>query len=99
MYITEEEKRMAINLAMKIDIGEVTLSEVIFAFDKFPLSARAIMAFWMSFNEMTKEVAERVGYEKCREHLEKCYKKESKWHQKTIFYGLTRIILKLRKII
>lgn len=76
--ITEDEKRMAINLAMKIDVGEITVNEVIKAFDKYPLSASVIMEFWCTFNEMTQQVAEKVGWERCRRHLEKCYKGNAK---------------------
>lgn len=77
--LTENEKRMVVNLAMKIDIGEIPLYAVVHVFDECPLSAHQITQFWMNFNDMTKSVAERVATEKARLHLEKCYlKKDAK---------------------
>lgn len=85
MFITEDEKRMAVDLAMKIDIGEVPISLVIETFDRCPMSAAVIMDFWLNFNDMTKSVAEQVGYEKCRKHLENCYEKgNKKWTNKNL---------------
>lgn len=74
--LTESEKRMAVNLEMKIDIGEIALPAVVYIFDECPLSAIQITQFWMNFNDMTKSVAERVATEKIRYHLEKCYTKQ-----------------------
>ena len=72
--ITEEEKRMLVTLAMRIDIGEMPAFIVVEVFDKNPISAAQIIDFWYEFNDMTRRVADYVGYEKCRKHLEKCYK-------------------------
>lgn len=74
--LTENEKRMAVNLAMKIDIGEIPLPAVVYIFDECPLSAHQITNFWMNFNDMTKSVAQKVATEKTRYHLEKCYTKQ-----------------------
>lgn len=76
--LTENEKRMAVNLAMKIDIGEIPLPAVVYIFDECPLSAYQITNFWMEFNDMTKSVAISVATEKARYHLEKCYLKDEK---------------------
>jgi len=73
--ITEEEKRMLVTLAMRIDIGEMPAFIVVEVFDKNPVSAAEIINFWYEFNDMTRRVADYVGYEKCRKHLEKCYRK------------------------
>lgn len=97
--ITEEEKRLLVNLAMKIDVGIVPVWAVVAKFDEDYKTACEIMKFWGEFNDMTRQVAERVGFEKCRQHLDNCYEKElTIWHWKTISYGLTRMILKLKKI-
>ena len=87
--ITEEDKRMVVNLAMRIDCGIIPLWAVVETFDTEIEAAREIMKFWNGFNDMTKSVAERVGYEKCREHLENCYRKENKCLMKKIWNAIT----------
>lgn len=74
--ITEEEKREAVKLAMKIDVGAVSPFIVVEIFDRCPDAAAEIMRFWLGFNDMTREVAELIGIERCRKHLESCYRKD-----------------------
>ena len=81
--ITEEEKRMAINLAMKIDVGEISPVAVLVTFENCPTAANEIIEFWLSFNDLTKSVAAYLATEKARMHLENCYEIEVKECSKT----------------
>ena len=74
--ITEEEKRMAVNLAMKIDTGEISPITVLITFENCPTAANEIIEFWLSFNDLTKSVAEYLAIEKSRMYLENCYEME-----------------------
>lgn len=103
--ITEEKKRLLVILAMRIDIGEMPASIVIEVFDKNPISAAEIIDFWYEFNDMTRRVADYVGYEKCRMYLEKCYRKDYRCSRMTqslklivnglkqIWYGVKECII------
>lgn len=102
--ITEEEKRMLVTLAMKIDLGIIPEWAVVEIFDNDIETANQIMDFWLSFNDMTKDVAERVGYEKCRKHLEKCYRKDfrcsrMKQSLQLILNGLKQILYGVKECI
>lgn len=103
--ITEEEKRMAINLAMKIDVGEISPVAVLVTFDNCPTAANEIIDFWLSFNEFTKSVAEYLAIEKSRMYLENCYEKEfdkcsiMKHNLRLILNGLKQILFGVKECI
>lgn len=96
--LTEQQKREYYTLAEQIFKGIHTPARVFKAFALAPDEAATIVNFWMRCDEFTQNVAHYLAVEKARLILETSYKKElPKWHLKTISYGLTRIISKLRK--
>lgn len=96
--LTEQQKREYYTLAEQIFKGIHPPVRVFEAFELAPEEAATIVDFWMRCDEFTQSVAHYLAIEKTRIFLEKTYKKElPKWHRRTISYGLTRIILKLRK--
>ena len=96
--LTKEQMRVYYTLAQEIYEGKHPPIRVFEAFAIAPEEAATIVNFWMRCDEFTQSVAHYLAVEKVRLLLENTYKKElPKWHLKTISYGLTRIILKLRK--
>ena len=96
--LTEQQKREYYTLAEQIFKGIHTPARVFKAFELAPEEAATIVDFWMRCDEFTQSLAHYLAIEKQKFFLEKTYKKElPKWHLKTISYGLTRTISKLRK--
>jgi hypothetical protein len=97
--ISEKKKREYYALAKQIKEGIHTPQKVFEAFERHPDEASEIVNFWLTHDEFTQNVVNFLAIEKLRIKFERCYKKELPiWDLRTIFYGLTRIILKLRKI-
>lgn len=73
---TKEQQAIMVNYAMRIDTGEVSEEDAIALLDEAELQLqKCIIVFWMRFNDMTCQVAERLAIRKAQMHLEKCYKK------------------------
>lgn len=64
--LTKEQKAIAINLAMSIDSGEISLKTVLDELETSNEKAgwEHIIAFWLKCNDMTKSVVDRLYLEK-----------------------------------
>lgn len=76
--LNKEQKAIAINLAMKVECGEVHPRKVLQTFDIDQHVAQGIIKFWYDCNDMTRRALQIVVSEKCREHLEKCMNKRAR---------------------
>ncbi len=73
--LSEDEKRIAVNFAMRVDIGLTSIKKARECLNGNPLERKMIMDFWKKFNPMTHSVARRIELEENREKLEVCYGK------------------------
>ena len=71
-YLNDEERAIAINLAMKLECGLIEPKKVLDTFKIDSEVAEAIIKFWYEFNPMTRRALNLVVYERCRLHIKKC---------------------------
>lgn len=82
---TQDQQAIMVNYAMKIDTGEIPEKHAIKLLDEAgPILGTQIVLFWMRFNDMTCQVAERLANTRVKMHLEKCYRKKCSF--KVIFH-------------
>lgn len=62
--LTREQKAIAINLAMDIDMGRFELNEILQDIENYPMQWDNVLKYWENCNEMTKSVIDRLYLEK-----------------------------------
>lgn len=76
----KETTAKLINLAMAIDVGEVSCKDALITLSEYPSeTSAAIILFWMRFNDMTSHVVDKLVECKTKmqvDFLERCLEKE-----------------------
>lgn len=78
--LNEETKKVAVNLAMTIECGVYTPQQIISIVNDYPDVMVDFIDFWQEFNDMTRNAAQIVINEKCRNHITNCYTKRATSH-------------------
>lgn len=75
--LTDEQKAMAINLALGLECGVYSMDAVLRVFFDNKEMAEKIAYFWLNFNDVTKGVLDSMVLYRQQLHLENCYRRQA----------------------
>lgn len=75
--LSNNQKALALNLAMVVECGVVAPKEVVRLFRQDLALAEKITYFWATFNKTTRAALDIVSIELAREHFELCLRHQA----------------------